>query len=39
MNRVGPEEVNGFHGGYRESGLGGDDGAHGLDGYFRKQTV
>jgi len=39
LNRVGPEEVNGFHTGYRESGLGGDDGAHGLDGYFRKQTV
>lgn len=39
INRVGPEEVNGFHTGYRESGLGGDDGAHGLDGYFRKQTV
>lgn len=39
VNRVGPEEINGFHAGFRESGLGGDDGAHGLDGYFRKQTV
>jgi lactaldehyde dehydrogenase/glycolaldehyde dehydrogenase len=39
VNRAGPEEINGFHTGYRESGLGGDDGAHGLDGYFRKQTV
>jgi len=39
INRVGPEEINGFHAGFRESGLGGDDGAHGLDGYFRKQTV
>lgn len=39
VNRPGPEEVNGFHAGFRESGLGGDDGAHGLDGYFRKQTV
>jgi lactaldehyde dehydrogenase/glycolaldehyde dehydrogenase len=39
INRPGPEEVNGFHAGFRESGLGGDDGAHGLDGYFRKQTV
>lgn len=39
VNRVGPEEVNGFHAGFHESGLGGDDGAHGLDGYFRKQTV
>ncbi|GAA5005061.1 aldehyde dehydrogenase family protein [Actinopolymorpha pittospori] len=39
INRIGPEEVNGFHAGFHESGLGGDDGAHGLDGYFRKQTV
>jgi lactaldehyde dehydrogenase / glycolaldehyde dehydrogenase len=39
INRVGPEELNGFHVGYRESGLGGDDGAHGLDLYFRRQTV
>jgi lactaldehyde dehydrogenase/glycolaldehyde dehydrogenase len=39
VNRAGPEETNGFHTGFRESGLGGDDGAHGLDGYFRKQTV
>ena len=39
INRPGPEELNGFHAGFRESGLGGDDGAHGLDGYFRKQTV
>jgi lactaldehyde dehydrogenase/glycolaldehyde dehydrogenase len=39
VNRVGPEEVNGFHAGFRESGLAGDDGAHGLEGYFLKQTV
>lgn len=39
INRVGPEEVNGFHSGFRESGLGGDDGKYGLEGYFRKQTV
>jgi len=39
LNRVGPEELNGFHVGYRESGLGGDDGPHGLDLYFRRQTV
>jgi lactaldehyde dehydrogenase / glycolaldehyde dehydrogenase len=39
INRVGPEEVNGYHIGYRESGLGGDDGPHGLDHYSRRQTV
>jgi lactaldehyde dehydrogenase/glycolaldehyde dehydrogenase len=39
INRVGPEEINGFHVGYRESGLGGDDGPHGLDLYSRRQTV
>lgn len=39
INRVGPEEINGFHIGYRESGLGGDDGPHGLDLYSRRQTV
>jgi hypothetical protein len=31
--------VNGFHAGFRESGLAGDDGAHGPEGYFLKQTV
>jgi lactaldehyde dehydrogenase/glycolaldehyde dehydrogenase len=39
VNRVGPEALQGFHVGYRESGLGGDDGAHGLDSYLRKKTV
>lgn len=39
INRPGPEEVNGYHVGYRESGLGGDDGPHGLDVYFRRQTA
>jgi lactaldehyde dehydrogenase / glycolaldehyde dehydrogenase len=39
INRVGPEEINGYHAGFRESGLGGDDGAHGLDGYSRNQTT
>jgi lactaldehyde dehydrogenase/glycolaldehyde dehydrogenase len=38
VNRVGPEEVNGFHAGFRQSGLAGDDGVHGLEGYFLKQT-
>jgi lactaldehyde dehydrogenase/glycolaldehyde dehydrogenase len=39
INRVGPESLQGFHGGYGESGLGGDDGTHGLEAYLRKKTV
>lgn len=39
VNRVGPESVQGFHTGYRNSGPGGDDGVHGLDAYLRKKTV
>ena len=39
INRIGPESLQGFHVGYRNSGLGGDDGRHGLDGYLQRQTV
>lgn len=39
VNRIGPESLQGFHTGYRESGPGGDDGLHGLDKYLRKKTV
>ena len=39
VNRVGPESLQGFHVGYGESGLGGDDGTHGLEAYLRKKTV
>jgi lactaldehyde dehydrogenase/glycolaldehyde dehydrogenase len=39
VNRVGPEALQGYHTGYRDSGPGGDDGAHGLDAYLRKKTV
>jgi lactaldehyde dehydrogenase/glycolaldehyde dehydrogenase len=39
INRVGPESLQGFHGGYGDSGVGGDDGSHGLDTYLRKKTV
>lgn len=39
VNRIGPESLQGFHTGYRNSGPGGDDGAHGLDHYLRKKTV
>jgi lactaldehyde dehydrogenase/glycolaldehyde dehydrogenase len=39
VNRIGAESLQGFHVGYRESGLGGDDGPHGLETYLRKKTV
>ena len=39
VNRIGPESLQGFHVGYRESGVGGDDGLHGLETYLRKKTV
>ncbi|MEX6508661.1 aldehyde dehydrogenase [Jiella sp. M17.18] len=39
VNRVGPESLQGFHVGYHDSGLGGDDGSHGLETYLRKKTV
>lgn len=39
INKIGPEQFQGFHTGYRHSGMGGDDGRHGFDHYFRKKTV
>jgi lactaldehyde dehydrogenase / glycolaldehyde dehydrogenase len=39
VNKVGPEQVQGFHTGWKESGLGGDDGQHGLERYLRRKTV
>ncbi|HEY0794136.1 MAG TPA: aldehyde dehydrogenase family protein [Chthoniobacterales bacterium] len=39
VNRPIGELVQGFHNGWRHSGLGGEDGKYGLDGYFRKQTM
>lgn len=39
VNRVGPEESNGFHSGWGLSGLGGDDGPLGLELYTRRQTA
>jgi len=33
------ELVQGFHAGWGISGLGGEDGKHGFDGYFRKKTM
>lgn len=39
INRIGPEEVQGFHTGWKLSGLGGDDGQHGFERYTRRKTV
>jgi lactaldehyde dehydrogenase/glycolaldehyde dehydrogenase len=39
VNKVGPEQLQGFHTGYRLSGMGGDDGPYGYDRYLRRKTV
>jgi lactaldehyde dehydrogenase / glycolaldehyde dehydrogenase len=39
INKIGPEQFQGFHTGYGLSGLGGDDGHHGFEHYLRKKTV
>lgn len=39
VNRASGESPNGFHTGYRRSGLGGEDGPHGLEGFMRKKTM
>ena len=39
INRIGPESLQGFHVGYRQSGVGGDDGTAGLELYLKKKTV
>ncbi|WP_108459029.1 aldehyde dehydrogenase family protein [Devosia naphthalenivorans] len=39
FNRSGGELVQGFHTGWGQSGLGGEDGKYGLDGYYRKKTM
>ena len=39
INRYGPEEVNGFHAGWKLSGIGGDDGEHGYQLYVKQKTV
>ncbi|QYO75160.1 aldehyde dehydrogenase family protein [Devosia salina] len=39
VNRTSGELVQGFHNGWGQSGLGGEDGKYGLDGYFRKKTM
>ncbi len=39
VNRENGELVNGFHNGYKKSGLGGEDGKHGLEGYLQKKMM
>ncbi|HYJ76438.1 MAG TPA: aldehyde dehydrogenase family protein [Kineosporiaceae bacterium] len=39
VNTIGPEQVQGFHTGWKLSGLGGDDGQHGFERYLRRKTV
>ncbi|HWF49954.1 MAG TPA: aldehyde dehydrogenase family protein [Solirubrobacteraceae bacterium] len=39
INKIGPEQLNGYHTGYRHSGVLGDDGTHGLEKYSRRRTA
>ncbi|MGV8966643.1 MAG: aldehyde dehydrogenase family protein [Cellulomonas sp.] len=39
VNKIGPEQVQGFHTGWKSSGLGGDDGTHGYAKYLRHKTT
>ncbi len=39
INKIGPEQIQGFHTGYRLSGMGGDDGPYGYERYLRRKTV
>jgi lactaldehyde dehydrogenase / glycolaldehyde dehydrogenase len=39
INRGAGELVQGFHSGWKQSGLGGEDGRHGLDNYLRKKIA
>ena len=39
LNRTNGEAIQGFHSGWGQSGLGGEDGKYGFDGYLRKQTT
>lgn len=39
VNRPGGDAAHAFHGGYRHSGLGGEDGKYGLEGYFQKKCI
>lgn len=39
VNKPGGDVVQAFHAGIKDSGLGGEDGKYGLDGYFQKKTI
>ena len=39
VNKIGPEQLQGFHTGYRLSGMGGDGGPYGYERYLRRKTV
>jgi lactaldehyde dehydrogenase/glycolaldehyde dehydrogenase len=39
VNKVGPEDVQGFHHGWKLSGLGGEDGEHGYQRYVQHKTL
>jgi len=39
VNRPSGESPHGFHTGYRRSGIGGEDGQHGIEGFMRKKTM
>jgi len=38
FNRANGEQFQGFHTGWKQSGLGGEDGKYGFEGYMKKQT-
>jgi lactaldehyde dehydrogenase/glycolaldehyde dehydrogenase len=31
--------IQGYHNGHKQSGIGGEDGIHGIEGYLQKRTV
>jgi lactaldehyde dehydrogenase/glycolaldehyde dehydrogenase len=39
VNKIGTEQLQGFHTGYRLSGMGGDDGPYGYERYLRRKTA
>jgi lactaldehyde dehydrogenase/glycolaldehyde dehydrogenase len=39
INRGAGESIHGYHTGWKQSGIGGDDGKHGLEHYLRRKTV
>ena len=39
INRSLGESIHGYHAGWKHSGIGGDDGKHGLEHYLRRKTV